>query len=87
MWISPCWGAAAGMPSDGQASSGYLVTADGVSLLLDCGPGVATALSAHPDDDLSAVLVSHLHLDHCYDLLPAGKALLGRASCAGPVST
>jgi ribonuclease BN (tRNA processing enzyme) len=28
---------------------------------------------------LSAVIVSHLHLDHCYDLLPLGKSLLARA--------
>jgi ribonuclease BN (tRNA processing enzyme) len=28
---------------------------------------------------LSAVIVSHLHLDHCYDLLPLGKSLLTRA--------
>jgi hypothetical protein len=25
------------------------------------------------------VIVSHLHLDHCYDLLPLGKSLLARA--------
>jgi ribonuclease BN (tRNA processing enzyme) len=79
------------MPGDGQPSSGYLVTADGVRLLLDCGPGVATALSAHPEaDDLSAVLVSHLHLDHCYDLLPLGKMLLARGlrrAGLGPIGT
>ena len=34
------------MPANGQASSGYLVSTDTATLLLDCGPGVATALSA-----------------------------------------
>ena len=71
-------GCRSGMPAEGQASSGYLVETDGGSrLLLDCGPGIATALSATgstPD----AVVISHLHSDHCYDLLPLGKALLYR---------
>ena len=67
------------MPANGQASSGYLVTTDTATLLLDCGPGVATALSAvAAPDQLSAVIVTHLHLDHCYDLLPVGKSLLSR---------
>ena len=69
------------MPSDGQASSGYLVTTQGAALLLDCGPGVATALSAvTPADRLTGVIISHLHLDHCYDLLPIGKTLLAAST-------
>jgi ribonuclease BN (tRNA processing enzyme) len=66
------------MPADGQASSGYLVATDAATVLLDCGPGVATTLGGvAPPGQLSAVIVSHLHLDHCYDLLPLGKSLLG----------
>ena len=65
------------MPADGQASSGYLVATDAAMILLDCGPGIATALGGvTAPDRLSAVIVSHLHLDHCYDLLPLGKSLL-----------
>ena len=65
------------MPTGGQASSGYLVRTGAATVLLDCGPGVATALSAvMTPGQLSAVIISHLHLDHCYDLLPLGKALL-----------
>jgi ribonuclease BN (tRNA processing enzyme) len=72
-------GCRAGMPADGQPSSGYLVTTAGAKILLDCGPGIATALGhvAAPAQ-LSAVIISHLHLDHCYDLLPLGKSLLNR---------
>lgn len=67
------------MPADGQASSGYLVATGAATVLLDCGPGVATALGAvAAPDELSAVIVTHLHLDHCYDLLPVGKSLLSR---------
>ncbi|MHA6616441.1 MBL fold metallo-hydrolase [Pseudonocardia sp. DLS-67] len=66
------------MPADGQASSGYLVTTAASRLLLDCGPGVATALSAAGGAQaLDGIVISHLHLDHCYDLLPIGKTLLG----------
>jgi ribonuclease BN (tRNA processing enzyme) len=65
------------MPADGQASSGYLVTTAGSRLLLDCGPGVATVLSAAGGaPGLDGIVISHLHLDHCYDLLPIGKGLL-----------
>jgi ribonuclease BN (tRNA processing enzyme) len=70
-------GCRSGMPADGQASSGYLLTGGAQTLLLDCGPGVATALSAVAQPtDLTAVVISHLHSDHCYDLLPLGKQLL-----------
>jgi ribonuclease BN (tRNA processing enzyme) len=69
-------GCRSGMPADGQPSSGYLVDA-GPTVLLDCGPGISTALTAVADpEDLDAVVISHLHSDHCYDLLPLGKALL-----------
>ena len=70
-------GRLSGMPADGQAASGYLVETAGATLLLDCGPGIATAVSAvRPPRDLDAVVVTHMHADHCYDLLPLGKSLL-----------
>ncbi|HEX3589838.1 MAG TPA: MBL fold metallo-hydrolase [Pseudonocardiaceae bacterium] len=73
-------GCRSGMPADGQASSGYLVTSGTTQLLLDCGPGVATALSAVADPHtLNAIVITHVHLDHCYDLLPIGKTLLTAA--------
>jgi ribonuclease BN (tRNA processing enzyme) len=65
------------MPAEGQASSAYLVTEGSTRLLLDCGPGGATALSAVTHvSALDAVVISHMHSDHCYDLLPLGKTLL-----------
>ncbi|MES9539565.1 MBL fold metallo-hydrolase [Actinomadura sp. NPDC000600] len=74
-------GCRSGMPADGQAGSGYLVSlgpdAAPTRLLLDCGPGVATALSrVGTPEMLDAVVITHVHLDHCYDLLPVGKTLL-----------
>jgi len=67
------------MPADGQPSSGYLVVSEAATVLFDCGPGIATALSAvAAPEQLSAVIITHFHLDHCYDLLPLGKSLLSR---------
>ena len=39
-------GCRSGMPADGQPSSGYLVATSRAAVLLDCGPGIATALGA-----------------------------------------
>ncbi len=70
-------GTRSGMPAEGQPSSGYLVEVEDCRLLLDCGPGITTALSAvAPAQTLDAVVISHMHADHCYDLLPLGKSLL-----------
>jgi ribonuclease BN (tRNA processing enzyme) len=70
-------GCAAGMPRDGEPSSGYLVETEAARILLDCGPGITTALSAVAGAGaLDAVIISHLHVDHCHDLLPLGKTLL-----------
>lgn len=70
-------GCRAGMPAGGQASSGYLVTSAATTVLLDCGPGVATVLSSiAPAGQLDGVIISHLHADHCFDLLPVGKTVL-----------
>ncbi|WAL68631.1 MBL fold metallo-hydrolase [Amycolatopsis cynarae] len=68
-------GCRSGMPAGGSPSSGYLVDTGRTRLLLDCGPGIATALSA-VDGPLDGVVITHLHIDHCYDLLPLGKSLL-----------
>lgn len=70
-------GCLAGMPLDGQASSGYLVDSDDQMIMLDAGPGTALGLSRHlVSRRLDAVFVSHQHTDHLFDLLPIGKMLL-----------
>lgn len=73
----------AGMPADGAASSGYLVETGQSKILLDCGPGIAAALGnyLHPSF-LEAVVISHLHLDHVYDVLPVGKQAMRKAAGA-----
>jgi ribonuclease BN (tRNA processing enzyme) len=53
----------------GAACSGYLVQADGhPPVLIDCGHGVFGELLQHANPNHVAVLLSHLHADHCMDL-------------------
>ena len=67
---SPAWQDAGG------ACSGYLVEADGARLLLDCGNGVFAKLRAACDfTTVHTVVISHLHADHFFDLIPYAYAL------------
>jgi ribonuclease BN (tRNA processing enzyme) len=60
---------AAGPGRDGPAA-GYLVETAGATILIDCGPGVISALRQSDSyDRIDAVLISHMHVDHCLDLL------------------
>lgn len=57
-------------PSAEGGCSAYLVEHDGFHLLLDAGNGAVGALQRHIGlFDLDAVLLSHLHTDHCVDLV------------------
>ena len=67
-------GGSGGYPGGGRPCSGYLVEADGFTLLVDPGYGVATALSIGAWPAFDAVLVSHAHPDHCADLNPILRA-------------
>jgi ribonuclease BN (tRNA processing enzyme) len=67
---SPAWQDASG------ACSGYLIREQGFSLLLDCGSGVLGKLRAVRDyAELDAIVISHLHPDHTFDLVPLVAAL------------
>ncbi|MDD5647117.1 MAG: MBL fold metallo-hydrolase [Candidatus Bipolaricaulis sp.] len=74
--------AAGGVPRPGSAGSGFLLSDDGTTLLLDCGNGVLGNLRRVASfADLDAVVLTHLHLDHVADVLP----LLGRAYTVGTI--
>jgi ribonuclease BN (tRNA processing enzyme) len=54
----------------GEAQSSYLVHAAGTRVLLDLGSGAFNRLPAHTaPEDLDAIVITHLHADHCVDLL------------------
>jgi ribonuclease BN (tRNA processing enzyme) len=67
---SPSW------PDAGGACSGYLVEDGDTCVLLDCGSGVLGRLRAVRDyAAVDAVVVSHMHADHFFDLIPFACAL------------
>jgi ribonuclease BN (tRNA processing enzyme) len=53
----------------GGACSGYLLRSNGTSIWVDCGNGTFSHLQEHVEiEDLSAVVISHGHPDHCVDI-------------------
>ncbi|MFE2755787.1 MBL fold metallo-hydrolase [Actinosynnema sp. NPDC059335] len=61
-------GCSGSAPGPDLPTSGYLVEAGGARILVELGSGVFDPLTRHCDPfDLDAVLLSHLHLDHCAD--------------------
>jgi ribonuclease BN (tRNA processing enzyme) len=62
---SPAWA------NPGGACSGYIAACGPDRVLLECGFGVLGRLRERlPLDQLSAVVISHLHADHFMDLVP-----------------
>lgn len=62
-------GCAGSFPGPDSPSSCYLIEHDGFHLVLDMGNGSVGALQRHVDlDDIDAVVLSHLHADHCLDM-------------------
>lgn len=64
-------GASPSFPNAGGACSGYLVEDGGTRVLLDCGTGVISNLRLHAGYRyLDAIVISHMHADHFFDLIP-----------------
>lgn len=54
-----------------EACPSYLVSEGDQALLVECGPGVATRLRRYVlPDNLVGVVLSHMHLNNFYDLVP-----------------
>jgi ribonuclease BN (tRNA processing enzyme) len=65
-----CCGTSAGAFTAERASSGYVLQADGHTVMLDCGGGAfrnAMRFGISPGE-IEAVFISHLHFDHIIDL-------------------
>jgi ribonuclease BN (tRNA processing enzyme) len=62
-------GCSGSYPGPESPASCYLVEHEGHRILLDIGNGSVGALHRYGDPyDLEAILISHLHVDHCVDL-------------------
>lgn len=62
---SPAW------QDVGGACSGYLVSEGDAQVLIDCGNGVFGKLRETADySAIDAVVVSHMHADHFFDVIP-----------------
>jgi ribonuclease BN (tRNA processing enzyme) len=62
-------GCSGSVPGPDSAASGYLIEAEGYRLLLDLGHGAFGALQRFVQPtDVDAIVISHLHPDHCIDL-------------------
>lgn len=63
-------GCAGTFPGPDSPCSGYLVEHDGFRLVLDLGAGALGQLQRHCGLlDVDAVYITHLHADHCIDLV------------------
>jgi len=77
-------GCAGSFPGPNSPSSCYLFEADGFRLVVDMGNGALGALQRHADiAGIDAVLLSHLHADHCVDLY--AYRIARRYAPAGPM--
>jgi ribonuclease BN (tRNA processing enzyme) len=62
-------GSSGSIPGAGSPGSCYLVEHDGFRLVIDLGNGALGALQQHVAlSQIDAIVLSHLHADHCIDL-------------------
>ncbi|ANZ35712.1 MBL fold metallo-hydrolase [Lentzea guizhouensis] len=62
-------GCSGSIPGPGAAASGYLLEADGFTLVLEFGNGVLGRFQQErPLFSMDALVLSHLHPDHCIDV-------------------
>jgi ribonuclease BN (tRNA processing enzyme) len=68
-------GAGGAVPTPTHNAAAYWVAVDGTGVLMDPGPGalvrlVKSGLTPAGVDDIGLVVMTHLHPDHCADLVP-----------------
>jgi ribonuclease BN (tRNA processing enzyme) len=63
-------GSSGSSPGRDNPASGYLVEHGTTRMMLDAGPGTFARLAAERDPaSLDALVISHVHVDHCSDLM------------------
>jgi ribonuclease BN (tRNA processing enzyme) len=80
-------GSSAAVPRPNRANSGYLIKSGTTALALELGSGaLARLLSTFDVAALDALLVSHMHADHFFDIVPMRYALKYEIRRAAPLS-
>jgi ribonuclease BN (tRNA processing enzyme) len=88
-------GCSGSMPGPDSPASGYLLEAQGFRLVLDMGNGALGPLQRHAaPHEIGAIVLTHLHPDHCLDMAGYHVALRygphpapGRVPVIGPSGT
>lgn len=69
-------GSSGGYPAPGNPSSGFLLEHGGAKLWIDAGNGTFAELQRLADfTKIDALVLSHVHADHCADVFPLHVAL------------
>jgi ribonuclease BN (tRNA processing enzyme) len=79
-------GAGSILPRPGFGCSGHALAREGRKLVLfDCGPGTLRSLGelGYTVEDIGAVVLTHFHPDHCWDLFALAFARRNPGSKAG----
>ena len=64
-------GSSSAVPRPGCANSGYLLRSAGATIAADLGNGAfSKMLGAVTTSEIDAVVISHMHADHFFDLIP-----------------
>ncbi len=77
-------GASGTFPAPGKPAAGFVIEQGSTRVWCDAGPGTFMSLPVDPDL-IDAVVVSHVHPDHCADLLAAYHAWTYRPDPRDPV--
>lgn len=79
-------GSSSAVPRPGRANSGYLLRSQGCTLAIDFGTGAFSRLRERLEPtQLDAVIISHMHADHFFDLVPLRYALRYEMQRAQPL--
>ncbi len=79
-------GCSGGYATSGEATSGYLIQFSDKNILVDCGSGVLSRLLSHISlEQLDAIILTHLHFDHCSDMGVLRYALQMNESHSGRI--
>lgn len=69
-------GSSAAVPRPGRANSGYVLRSQACNVAIDFGSGVLSRMrQVLEPTQLDAILISHMHADHFFDLVPLRYAL------------